>query len=49
MNTPSVWATQHLASEGHWSDGIAQSKLGLLLNVLKGESVLPSSCEGKRP
>ncbi len=44
-----VWATQHLASDDHWSDDVTQSELSLLLNVLKGNSDLPSGYEGKRP
>ncbi len=45
----SVWSTQHLASEDHWKDGITQVDLGLILKVLKGQSVLPSGYTGKRP
>ena len=35
----SVWSTQHLATEDHWIDGVAQKELGLLLKVLKQASV----------
>ena len=45
----SIWSAQHLASEDHWEDGVAQSELGLLLKVLKGECSLPSIYVGNRP
>jgi hypothetical protein len=45
----SVWSTQHLASEDHWTDGVSQNELGLLLKVLKRESSLPQGYEGRRP
>ena len=44
-----VWATQHLASEDHWVDGIAQRELGLLQRVLDDKASLPAGYEGKRP
>ncbi len=44
-----LWSIQHLASEDHWSEGVTQKDLGFLLNVLRGESVLPPEYVGKRP
>lgn len=44
-----VWATQHLATEDHWIDGVAQRELAFLLRVLKGEELLPASFDGRRP
>ena len=45
----SIWSIQHLASEDHWLDGVAQKELGLLLKVLNNESALPTNYEGCRP
>jgi len=45
----SLWSIQHLASEDHWAEGVTQNDLGFLLNVLKGESVLPPKYVGNRP
>jgi hypothetical protein len=44
-----LWATQHLADEGHWAEGITISALRPILEILKGRSDHPSTSSGLRP
>lgn len=37
-----MWSTQHLASEDHWNEGVAQRDLAQLLAVLNGKESLPA-------
>ena len=44
-----VWSVQHLATEDHWQDGVAQKDLTSILHTLKENNGLPEGWCGKRP
>ncbi|VAW82585.1 hypothetical protein MNBD_GAMMA13-286 [hydrothermal vent metagenome] len=44
-----VWEVQHLATDDHLEDGVAQRELKDALAFLKGEQNLPEECIGRRP
>lgn len=44
-----MWTVQHLASPGHWRDGIAPRDLAVILDVLEGRAPLPNGWTGRRP
>ena len=44
-----IWSTQHLADEEHWTDGITQRDLKELLRIIESQTPLPNGYIGKRP
>ena len=44
-----VWDVQHLATEDHLEDGVAQRELREALAFLRGELNLPEEYVGRRP